>query len=112
MASPPTQPTRRHPGACHCLSPRSIVPRASAPEEGWIPGPSEQVRGQASPGMTSRQPALAPLVGLHVAEALALGAADAEVEFLHVLVLAQRLGIAVHHHAAVLQDVAVAGIAQ
>ncbi len=36
------------------------------------------------------QPALAALVALHVAEALAVVAGDAEVEFLDVLVLAQR----------------------
>ena len=58
----------------------------------------------------SRQPTLAPLVMLHVAERLALALGDAEVELLDVLVLAQRLGLAVHHDAAVLQDVAVAGI--
>src|SRR5438876_7308997 len=60
----------------------------------------------------SCKPALAALVALHVAEALAVTAAHAEVELFHVLVVAQALRRAVHHHAAVLEDVAIVGIAQ
>src|SRR5258708_28112941 len=58
------------------------------------------------------EPALAPAVVLDVAERTATLAADAEVEFLHVLVLAQARGLPVEHDAAVLQDVAVMGEAQ
>src|SRR6187455_1553696 len=54
----------------------------------------------------SRQPAFPPPVVLGLAEALAPAAGDAEVELLHVLVLAERGGRALHHHAAVLEDVA------
>src|SRR6202171_3654480 len=59
-----------------------------------------------------RQPSLAALVMLHVAERLALAFGDAEIEFLHVLVLAQRLRLAVHHDAAALEDVTVSGVFQ
>src|ERR1044071_2362397 len=48
-----------------------------------------------------RQPPLPALVVLAVAERFALALGDAEVEFLDVLVLAQGLGLAVHHDAAV-----------
>src|SRR3977135_2801304 len=58
------------------------------------------------------QPALAPAVVLDVAERAAALAADAEIELLHVLVFAQARGGAVEHHPAVLQDVAVMGVAQ
>ncbi|KAI1691008.1 hypothetical protein DdX_22163 [Ditylenchus destructor] len=60
----------------------------------------------------SSQPPLAALVALDVAEALAIRAADTEIELLHVLVLAQALRLAVHDDAAVLQDVAIGGVAQ
>src|SRR5579883_1947777 len=60
----------------------------------------------------SRQPALAALVVLHVAEALASALRDAEVELLHVLVLGERAGLAVHDDAAVLENVAVARVIQ
>src|SRR5579883_423531 len=56
----------------------------------------------------SRQPALAALIVLHVAERPSLALRDAKVEFPHVLVLCRRLRLAVHHHAAVFKDVAVA----
>src|SRR5262245_11687388 len=62
------------------------------------------------PGLS--QPALAPPVVLALAERFAAAFRDAEVEFLHVLVLAQRLGVAVEHHAAAFQHVAVARIFQ
>src|SRR5262249_44820157 len=58
----------------------------------------------------SGEPALAALVVLGVAERFALALGDAEVELLDVLVLAQRLGVAVHDDAAVLEDVAVARV--
>src|SRR6187455_1928278 len=63
---------------------------------------------------SSGQPALAALVALHVAIALSLarGAAGAEVELAHVLVLAQGRRGAVHDDTAALQDVAVVGVAQ
>src|SRR5216684_8690149 len=63
-------------------------------------------------GARQLQPPLAPAVVLDVAERAAAFAADAEIEFLDVLVFAQRRGVAVEHHAAVLQDVAVMGVAQ
>src|SRR6266481_2885763 len=59
-----------------------------------------------------RQPALAPPVVLALAERLAPPFRHAEVEFLHVLVLAQGLGIAVEHHAAAFQHIAVARVFQ
>src|SRR6476620_7234541 len=97
--------------SCRGLSPASSEPQTPELAAPWIPATSAGMTTSA-PAAASSQPALAPLVGLHVAEALALGAADAEVELLDVLVLAQRLGVAVHHDAAVLQDVAVSGVAQ
>src|SRR5438552_15846620 len=73
---------------------------------------SASARAMAS--FSSREPALAALVALHVAVALALarGRAGAEVELAHVLVLAQRCRGAVHDHPAAFQDVAVVGVAQ
>src|SRR4051812_22997488 len=61
---------------------------------------------------TSGQPALAALVALDVPEALALAAADAEVELLDVFVGREVGRRAVHHDAAALQDVAVVGVLQ
>src|SRR5438445_104536 len=58
----------------------------------------------------SGEPAFAAFVVLGVAERLPLAFGDTEIEFLHVLVLAQRLGGTVHHDAAVLEDVAVTGV--
>src|SRR4051794_19958220 len=58
------------------------------------------------------EPALAATVVLDVAERAAALAADAEGELLHVLVLAQGRGVAVEHDAAILEDVAVMGVAQ
>src|SRR5512137_2130473 len=60
----------------------------------------------------SGEPALASLVELRFAEALAARLRDAEVELLGVLVLAQHVGGAVHHDAAVLEDVAVVRVLQ
>src|SRR6266550_9009047 len=74
-------------------------------------GPRSGMTGVCVIG-TSLQPPLAPAVVLDVAERTAAFAADAEIEFLDVLVLAQRGGVAVEHDAAVLQDVAVMGKAQ
>src|SRR5580704_14551376 len=71
----------------------------------------EEYEGERTEGGSSK-PALAPSVVLDVAERAATLAADAEIEFLHVLVLAQGRGVAVEHHAAVLQDVAIMGVAQ
>src|SRR2546421_6778674 len=56
------------------------------------------------PGMTPdnfclRQPALAPAIVLALAERFALAFGDAEIEFLHVLVLSQGFGVAVEHNA-------------
>src|SRR5512147_998571 len=62
--------------------------------------------------LTPSEPALAAAVGLDVAEALAAAGGKAEVELLDVLVLGERAALAVHHHAPVLQDVAVARVAQ
>src|SRR3989304_5461136 len=64
--------------------------------------------GARPPPPSLRQPPLPPPVVLHVAVALALpDAGEAEVELLDVLVLAQRLGVAVEHDAPVLHHVAV-----
>src|SRR5665213_2516909 len=63
---------------------------------------------------SSGQPALAPLVALHVAIALAVaaGMAGAEIELAHVFVLAQGGGGAVHDDAPALENVAMVGVAQ
>lgn len=61
--------------------------------------------------LTLRQPALAPAVVLGVAEAPATAPARAEIELLDVLVVGQRAGFAVHHHAPVLEDVSVTSVA-
>jgi hypothetical protein len=53
-----------------------------------------------------RKPSLSSLVALAVAEALTIGTPDTEVELLDVLVLAQSLGLAVHHDAAVFENIA------
>src|SRR5258708_32760720 len=59
------------------------------------------------PPMLLCEPSLSSLVALAVAEALTIGAPDAEVELLDVLVLAPGFGVAVHHYAAVFQNIAV-----
>src|SRR5688572_733868 len=60
----------------------------------------------------SSKPAFSSPVGLDVAEAFAAARREPQVELLHVLVLGELLAGAVHHHAAVLEDVAVVGVAQ
>src|SRR6266851_5784350 len=60
----------------------------------------------------SGEPALAPAVMLDVAIALAAAGGEAEIELLDVLVGAQAGRRAVEHDAAVLEDVAVIGVAQ
>src|SRR5450756_1362288 len=65
-------------------------------------------RNAYQPSAKLRQPAFAPAVMLAVAEGFAPAFGNAEIELLHVLVLGQRLGVAVHHHPAVLENVAVA----
>src|SRR6266513_1664222 len=69
-------------------------------------------RPTARLGQRLRQPALASPVMLAFAERLSLALGDAEIKLLHVLVLAQRLGVAIEHHTAVLQHVAVARVFQ
>src|SRR5205085_2880269 len=69
-------------------------------------------RAHTSKAGDSGQPALPAAVEFDVAVVFAAGGGEAEVEFLDVLVLAQRRGGAVHHHPAVLQNVAVSGVAQ
>src|ERR671920_2467642 len=59
---------------------------------------------------SSGQPALAALVALHLAERLAVTLRYTEVEFLHVLVLAQHMRKPVHHHAAGFENVSVGGV--
>src|SRR5688500_13169609 len=61
---------------------------------------------------SSSEPTLSPAVGLHVAKAAAPARRIAEVKLLHVLVVGERFAFTVHHHAPVLEDVAVIGIAQ
>src|SRR5262249_7202113 len=58
------------------------------------------------------QPSLAPPVMLALTERFAPAFGDAEIELLDVLVLAQRLGLAVEHHAAVFEHVAVTRVFQ
>jgi hypothetical protein len=60
----------------------------------------------------SGKPALAALVVLDVLERAPPLAANTEIEFLHVLVLAQILGLAIHDDAAGFENVAVGGVAQ
>src|SRR5215467_15255139 len=64
------------------------------------------------PRTHSRQPTLAALIVLHVAERLPLAFRDAEIELLDVLVLRQRFRLAVHDDAAVFQDVTVTGVSE
>src|SRR5512133_1036120 len=95
----------------------SLISFSSRPGVG--PG-HDRSRGERRPapptdrsvGATSklRQPALAPPVMFAFAERLSSAFGDAEIELLHVLVLAQRLGIAIEHHAAVLQHITVARV--
>src|SRR5665213_3647961 len=58
------------------------------------------------------QPALAPAIVLAVTERFTPASRNAQIEFLDVFVFGQRFGIAVHHNAAVFQNVAIAGEAQ
>src|SRR5207245_2731026 len=58
------------------------------------------------------EPALAPAIVLDVAVALAARRRQSEIEFLDVLVAAQYRRGAVHHDAAVFEDVAVIGMTQ
>src|SRR5256885_13725117 len=60
----------------------------------------------------SGKPPLPAAVVLHVLEAPALARGDAEIELLDVLVRGELHGGAVHDHPAVLEDVAVIGVAQ
>ena len=55
------------------------------------------------------QPAFAPPVVFDVAVAVAAGGAETEIKFLDVLVLAQRGGGAIEHHAAVFENIAMVG---
>src|SRR4029078_2537411 len=84
---------------------------------GSIPVMTDRVAGAAPPtaarpGQRLRQPALASPVMLAFAERLSLALGDAEIKLLHVLVLAQRLGVAIEHHTAVFQHVAVSRVFQ
>src|SRR4029077_12532889 len=74
--------------------------------------PDQGFRGRRNGWTRLGQPPLAPLVVLDVAERFALALGNAEVELLDILVLAQRLGLAVHDDTAVLQDIAVARVFQ
>src|SRR5579883_414531 len=65
-----------------------------------------------NPVIGSGEPALAPAVMLDLAVAFAPGGGKAEIELLHILVAAQGLRRAIHDDAAVLEDVAIIGIAQ
>ena len=75
--------------ACRSRSARLSCTSASSGLNGG--GAKQVVVVLASLNLPSCQPALAALVALHVAEALAVAAAHAEVELLDVLVLAQRV---------------------
>src|SRR5438477_12106041 len=64
--------------------------------------------GKVIAGEALRQPALAPAIVLGVAVGFAgAGLVEAEIEFLDVRVLAQLLGRALEHDAAVFHDIAV-----
>ena len=75
---------------------------------------TRDVRGRDKSGRTSLTPASASCAGNACRRGTILRrpSGNAEVEFLDVLVVGERLGVAVHHHAAVLQNVAVAREAQ
>jgi hypothetical protein len=75
-------------------------------DKGQIGNLSRQLLKEYPP-MLLCEPSLSSLVALAVAEALTIGAPDAEVELLDVLVLAQGFGVAIHHYAAVFQNIAV-----
>src|SRR4029453_4011655 len=82
----------------------------------WTPPNDLETWGISSCALmarASREPPLATLVVLHVAVALPLSdAGQSEVELLDVLVLADRLHVAVQHDPAVLHHVHVLGEAQ
>src|SRR5450755_2029957 len=67
---------------------------------------------RVEPGAGSSEPALAAAVVLHVAKAFPPTARQPEVELLDVLVSRQLGRCAVHHHAAILENVSVVGEAQ
>src|SRR5690606_23490108 len=120
------------PGPGGCSAPRDRCPLAAAqwrarcpwrarpPPAGRRTGRARAVRDRGFPRRRSTrtwprplgQPALAPAVKLGVAKALAAAAGDAEVELLDVLVAGQVGRAPIEHHAPVLQDVAVVGVAQ
>src|SRR5689334_4605181 len=58
------------------------------------------------------QPALASAIVLAFPKRLAFAFGDAEIELLDVLVLAQRAGLPVEHHPAILQHIAIARVFQ
>src|SRR3990172_9279850 len=68
--------------------------------------PRSAAESAASRTPRSREPPLAPLVVLHVPVALALAhAREPKVELLDVLVLADRLSVAVQHHTSLLPNI-------
>src|SRR5579872_547874 len=58
--------------------------------------------------LNSSQPSLSPLETFQILETLALVAGSAEIELLHVLIVAQFIGRPVEHDLALLHDIAVA----
>src|SRR5882724_11010287 len=68
---------------------------------------SPRLRGEGEE--VASQPPLPSLEAFQIFKTLALVAGAAEVEFLDVLIVAQRVGAAVEHHLALLQDVTMAG---
>src|SRR5262245_13706622 len=100
----------RIPGRASWRARPTWAARASAPPRAtWVCASRGDRSTRAS---LSSEPALSAAVGLDVAEALAASGGEAEVELLDVLVIGERLALAVHHHPAVLQDVAVVCVAQ
>src|SRR6516165_11241640 len=79
---------------------------ASNPEARVSPFAHERAPGRPRVGCS--QPSLPPLEALQVLETLALVAGAAEVELLHILIVAQLIGRAVKHDLALFHDVAVA----
>src|SRR6185503_16996775 len=113
--SPPPAPPSGPGAGSRARSRTRGSPAPGAPSSAPPPAP----RANAAPWgprapcrRLSGQPALAPAVVLRVAEVLPSRPAEAQVELLHVGVAGQGRRVAVHHHPAGLQDVAVVRVAE
>ena len=88
---------------CQPANPGSLARRR---DKGQIGNLSRHLLKEYPP-MWLCEPPLSSLVALAVAEAFTIGAPDAEVELLDVFVRAQGFGLAVHHYAAIFENIAV-----